>query len=103
MTAEAAVRMPHEIDVDVRPDGDTLELGLAVVGDDIPGACVDEGEQGCAWMSVGSNGDVHAGDVGIERSEDAGAFQVEPGTVHLRRQGRALRLWCLDAAEGVGG
>ena len=103
MAVEAAVGMAHEIDVDVRADGDVFELGLAVVGDDIPGARVDEGEQGRARMSVGSDGDVHAGDVGVEGSDDAGAFEIEPGAVHLRCQGGTLRLWCLDAVDGVDG
>ena len=33
---EPAVGVPHDIDVDMRADGDGLELGLAVVGDDVP-------------------------------------------------------------------
>ena len=49
---EAAVGVAHQIDVDVCADGDVLELGLAVVGDDVPGACIDESEYsgvpGCA-------------------------------------------------------
>jgi hypothetical protein len=44
MAFEPAVRMCHHINIDRGADMDVLQLGLAIVDDDVPIAGVDEGE-----------------------------------------------------------
>src|SRR5260370_38930880 len=87
---EPAVRMCHHIDIDGGADMDVLQLGLAIVGDDVPVASVDEGEQRAARVGVGAQGDGHAGYIGIEGSEDASALKIEACAVHLGGLGGGL-------------
>jgi hypothetical protein len=43
-TSRASATMCHHINIDRGADMDVLQLGLAIVGDDVPIAGVDEGE-----------------------------------------------------------
>src|SRR6266851_2704321 len=80
---EPAVRVCHHIDIDEGADMDVLQLGLAVVGDDVPVTSVDESEQRRARMGVGTQRDVHVGYISIEGSEDASSLKIEARVIDL--------------------
>ena len=98
---ETTIGVAHEINVHLRPDGDVLELGLTVVGDDVPGARIDEGEYRRTGMSISAYGEIQTRDISVERSDNACALKIKPGAIDLGNPCGSLRFGSFDAIDGM--
>ena len=76
---EPAVRMTHQVNIDMHPGTDVLELGFPIVGNDPPVARVDQCEERTARASIGSFRNIHVRYVSVERRHHAATFEIEPG------------------------
>src|SRR5271165_549030 len=92
--------LTHHVHVDVlsRPNG--LQLRFPVVGDDIPRAVIDQGEDGHAGLGIFAFGDVEVGYVSVEGRPDGATLQIELCITDLRRFGRPL---CEQGVENLHG
>src|SRR5260370_14906097 len=88
---EFSVWMSHQIDIHMRPNVDVLQLGFAIVGDNIPGAGIDQRKHRSAGVRVGALRDVQIGYVGVEWGDDVAAFKIEPRAVYLSGLGGPLQ------------
>src|SRR5271154_4607208 len=82
---------------------DIFQFGLAVVGNDIPVAAIDESKDRAAWMRVFANRDVHVGDVGIEGGGNSSALEIESRAVNLGCFSGPLCQQSFNSANGVDG
>jgi len=89
-TFEPVVRMTHQVDIDMHPGTDVLELGFPIVGDDPPVTRVDQGKERAAGASIGSFGDIHVGHVSVEWCHHAATLEIEPGAENFGGFGLTL-------------
>src|SRR5580692_10676714 len=93
--------MTHDVNIDMHAELNVLEFGFPVVGNNPPVARVDQREEWTTRMSVGSFGDIHVCDIGIERRHHAAAFEVEPRAENFRSFCRTFREKRLDSVDSV--
>jgi hypothetical protein len=98
---EFAVGMSHQEHVNTAITVDAFQLRFTIVCDHAPGPGVNEREHSHTRMSIRALRNIHVRNVGIERSNDAATFQIEPCFVHLGGRGGTLRNERLYAVNGM--
>src|SRR5271166_5245506 len=78
------------------PNG--LQLRFPVVGDDIPRAVIDQGEDGHTGLGIFAFGDVEVSHISVEGRPDGATLQIELCITDLRRFGWPL---CQQGVENL--
>src|SRR5271157_34348 len=82
--------LAHHVYVHMLPRPNGFQLRFAVVRDDIPGAVIDEGEDGHTRLGIFALGDIEVGHVSVEGGLDCAALKIKLCITDLRSLGRSL-------------